>query len=692
MNRDQLLNMTLTDLSFKELLALLKRRIWVIIGTTLVFLALGAAFSLMTRQTWKASSMVLVEGKTQSNPAISGSVVDSITSTDVDYDVPTQIQIMQSFDILYNSLKRINYPLPERITQEEYDKFPKVSVAQLQTTNNVLISVEHWEQAQTQQLAQALSQEYSSYIQQIQKDDVKRSYDFITARIEEERKSQQTQQQELATWKQSHDVTDTRTEVEVRSGALSDAERRLSDAEADVEASEAAMNEASARLSTTPKTIDNPTVVTPIDVIARNQETLNTMIAQRDALLVSNYPDSDRVQRAEAQIKAQRAVLADMKQNSKVQAPSVVRNPLLDEYEKSLSGSKANHLAAKARRDQLGKLVSEKRSQLRALAPIQSEQQIKETRIGETQNTIEKLLEIQNAIRLKDNSLPNPVRDLTGQPTALLVRPIWPLNLALAGLVGLVLGTIFALARDLALDRVNTTNEAAALSGKSILGRIPLRASGRGALIADPSRARAFEAYRILRNSILLAKPETKAFLVTSSIGKEGKTTVAGNLAVAMALEGKRTILVDGNLRNPAVHKLFKVDRLKGASEVLQGTLSLSEALKTTDTPNLAILTAGAEAPNPTELVASSAMANLINDLKSQADIILVDSPSAFGFADTQSLIAAVPEVLYVTELEAATKTQMTEGTSMIDFARGHVVGLIVNKDKLAATRTRGNA
>lgn len=690
MNRDQLLNLTLTDLSFKELLALFKRRKWVVIGTILFALAGGAAVSLLLPPTYRAQSVIIVEGKTQVNPSINNTVVDAITSSGLSYDVMTQIQIMESFQILYSGLKRINYPLPDKIDQQVYESLPKVSVNQIQTTNTVAVAVEYKKDTITQDLAAAIPQVYSDYVSQIQKDDVKRSYDFVTARIDEERKNVQTQQQELANWKVEKGVGDSKSETDIRTGALAEAQRLLAAADGDVVAGEAAVQETASAFANAPKTIDNPIKFTQNDVIAKNKETLNLLVAQREAVLVNNYEDSDRVKRLDAQIKEQRAVLAGLESASLVNSPNTQRNPALDDLEKTAMMARASLQGAIARRESVRQLVEQRKKELRELAPITSDQQQKEVKISETEQTIQKLLDIQNSIRLRDNSLPNPIRDLTGKPTALLVRPIIAVNLALAGLVGLVLGTVFALARDLMLDRVNNSNEACIIAEKEILGRIPQRASGRSPLIADPQRARAFESYRILRTSVMLAKGDAKAIVVTSSISKEGKSTVAANLAVALALDGKRTVLVEGNLRKPAVHKLFKVDQAKGVSEVLGGSLSLDDALKTTETENLAILTAGQEVANPTELVSSEAMKDLVEKLKLQADIIIVDAASAYGYADTQSILANIKDVLFIVEMEAPTKSQMREAVGMIDFAGGNILGVVINKDKWSETRTRG--
>ncbi|MBS1722241.1 MAG: polysaccharide biosynthesis tyrosine autokinase [Armatimonadetes bacterium] len=693
MNRDQLLNLTLTDLSFKELVAVFKRRKAVVWGVALIFLAFGILVSAVMPATYRAASLIIVEGKTQANPNNQASnAVEAITQTSSNYDVMTQIQIMQSFDVFYKALRQINYDLPAKLTQSEYDKLPKVTVQQVQTTNSVQVAVEGTKDSDVSALAAAVPQVYKQMVLDDQKSNVERSLTFISARIDEEKKGQQGLQTELAQYKAEQGVSDSKSETDSRVGKVAEMQRKLAEADGDVAAAAAAIEQAKVNRDSAPKTIELPSVVTKVETINRAHEVLEGLIAQRDVLLVSNYPDSERVQRADAQIAAQRKTIQELESNPKISAASSIRNPNLDDLDRQVNFAISSHKASIAKRDQLKLALDEARNDIKSLAPIFAKQQEYETRLLESEQTIQYLQKLEQDIKVRDNALMSPIRDVTGTPMPIFIRPIWPLNLALALAAGLFFGCILALVRDVSLDRVNTSTEASAIADKDILGRIPIRASARDPLIADPQKALAFEAYRILRSSILLAAPETSAFVVTSSVPREGKSTIAANLAVAMALEGKRTVLVDGNLRNPAVHKLFKVAKEKGLSDVLSGALPLADGLKTVDIPNLALLTAGGEAANPTELVASDAMGDVIEKLKGQADIVIIDAPAAFGFADSQSLVKAVKDVLFVTQLEAPNKQQMRESVGMIDFAGGKILGLILNKDKLAARRVRGAA
>ncbi len=699
MKRQSYQTMTVTDLSLREILALFRRRRGLILGILLTCLAVGVVLSLVLPPAFEAQRVIQLEGRTQANPNNQPTdIVGVLAQSGYDFDVLTQIQVLESMRIIYPALEKIGY-LDDKdwvrnknsITRDDFDRFPKVSVQQIQTTNNVVITVEHQIDDYAFKMTEAIKDTYSEYIVGLQRGKLQDARTFVTARFDEERKALEDAEREFAQYRAENQVADSKTESDVRIGQLAEAQRKLSEAEADRDAAIAALAEIRSAFAATPATINNPTVIARVDVIERIESDLSALETQREGLLVNNFPDSERIKRVDAQIAEQRKRYEEVKKNRNREAPSTVRNPARDELQRSVQGSEAGVRASEAKVAALKAVVAERETLVREFSGILPKLRDFETRIGERQITIQRLIETVNAIRLRDNALVSPVEDITGGIPARKVRPSWAVNLILATLAGLVLGLIAALVRDQQLDKVNTTSEAVAISEKDILGRVPMRSAARDPLIADPQKARAFEAYRVLRNSVMIAAGQNgpRAFLVTSSVPKEGKSTVAGNLAMALALEGRRVILVDGNLRSPSVHKLFKLPREKGLAEVLAGTLSLDEALKGTNVETLSVVSAGADAPNPTELVGGPKMKEAIEALKAKADVVLIDGPASFGLADAQSLVAAAQDVLYIVEAEGPSKSQMQEAVGMIDFAGGKILGLVVNKDRMATQRAK---
>jgi capsular exopolysaccharide synthesis family protein len=269
------------------------------------------------------------------------------------------------------------------------------------------------------------------------------------------------------------------------------------------------------------------------------------------------------------------------------------------------------------------------------------------------------------------------------------VSPRWAINLALGLLLGLIFGVVVGIARDIALDQVTQPEEAAGLAGAEVLARIPKRARGRAALITDPQKARAFEAYRLLRAGVLsqLERLGGKSLLITSTEEAEGKTVVVGNLGVAMTLDGRRTLLIDGNLREPKLAKLMQAEVETGLDAVLLGQKAFAEAVTQTRIPNLDLLAPSGPVANSTEALASDQMAEIIAEASRLYDVVIVDSPESYTTADARELSRHCTGVLYVVEPQAANKTRMEEAVSLVRQAGSRIIGVAMNKDKGARSR-----
>jgi capsular exopolysaccharide synthesis family protein len=193
------------------------------------------------------------------------------------------------------------------------------------------------------------------------------------------------------------------------------------------------------------------------------------------------------------------------------------------------------------------------------------------------------------------------------------------------------------------------------------------------------------EAFRALRTNLefrSLDKP-LKSLVVTSSLPEEGKSTVAANLAIAMAQAGKRVILVDTDLRRPSLAKLFSLDAARGFTTVLLNRedrgRALDEVLQPTMVPQLRVLTSGPLPPNPAELLASESMIALLRDLEARADLVIFDSPPLGPLTDAVVLSARVSGTLLVVRASSTRRTLVTNSINMVRKVNGTVLGTVLN-------------
>ncbi len=204
--------------------------------------------------------------------------------------------------------------------------------------------------------------------------------------------------------------------------------------------------------------------------------------------------------------------------------------------------------------------------------------------------------------------------------------------------------------------------------------------------LRDP-RSPAAEAYRTLRTNILfssLDKP-LRTLLVTSAGPDEGKSTTVANLAVTMAQAEQRVILVDCDLRRPALHTIFRVPAEPGLTSVIleQGEAPLP--LQPTPVPGLSLLASGPLPPRPADLLGSQRMEALIQRLLAEADVVLFDTPPVTAVTDAAVLARRLDGVLLVLQAGRTRRDRAREARRLLEKVKANIVGVILNNAPVEA-------
>ena len=195
------------------------------------------------------------------------------------------------------------------------------------------------------------------------------------------------------------------------------------------------------------------------------------------------------------------------------------------------------------------------------------------------------------------------------------------------------------------------------------------------------------EAYRTLRTNIQYSSfdNQIKTIVVTSAEAAEGKSTVSGNLALSFAQNEKKVIIVDCDLRRPSVHKNFKISNLNGLSEVLIGKERLEEVIQKRN-ENFDILPSGKIPPNPSEMLSSSAMTNLIAKLKEDYDMVILDSAPLHAVTDAQILSRKVDGTILVIRAQRTNRESVIEAKNLLTKVGANIIGTVLH----AVENTRG--
>jgi capsular exopolysaccharide synthesis family protein len=275
-------------------------------------------------------------------------------------------------------------------------------------------------------------------------------------------------------------------------------------------------------------------------------------------------------------------------------------------------------------------------------------------------------------------------------------------TLLLALFVGLCLGIGLALLAERFDDRLRGRQDLAAHAAAPVLATIPRLKGGKKdsepvlASVSAP-RSETAEAYRTLRTAVLYAASlnHIQTVLVTSSDDAEGKTTTVANLAAVLGKSGKRVIVVIADLRKPRLERFFGMaDGASGAeaasfglTNVLAGEISVDEAMAPLpNVPNVWILRSGPMAGNPTELLESNGMRNIVSRLRDQADFVLIDAAPVLGLSDALVLCRLADAVLLVADAGRTRRTSVSRAREQLMQVNGKLIGSVLyNLDLKAA-------
>ncbi|MDY7526490.1 MULTISPECIES: polysaccharide biosynthesis tyrosine autokinase [unclassified Cryobacterium] len=262
------------------------------------------------------------------------------------------------------------------------------------------------------------------------------------------------------------------------------------------------------------------------------------------------------------------------------------------------------------------------------------------------------------------------------------VSPNVPLNIALGALIGLALGIGLAVLREAMETRIRNERDVEQVTDVPILGGIVFdpKAKERPLIVhVDPRSPRA-ESFRSLRTNLqfLDVGRTERSFVITSSIESEGKSTTGANLAIALADAGGRVLLIDADLRRPKIADYMGVEGRVGLTDVLIGRAELSDVIQPWGEGRLFVLPAGKIPPNPSELLGSARMADLIAQFNLTFDVVIFDSSPLLPVTDAAILAKNVGGAIIVVAAGRTHKNQLRGAIAALGSVGAPVSGLVL--------------
>ncbi|HEY9724310.1 MAG TPA: polysaccharide biosynthesis tyrosine autokinase [Oscillatoriaceae cyanobacterium] len=653
-------------------------------------LALGGA-ALVTQlmpPTYQSSTKLLLEHQDKTLASINDRLGDlsqlsalTLTSSPLE----TQAEVIKSAPVVEAVIARLK--LHDRqgnpLTVDAFLKHGRVTV--MKDTDVLQVSYRAHDAGTAQQTASVWTQMYLETNREAHRVQASSAVRFIAERLQQTKDELNKSETALQNFKRTHGAIDLDTESKASVQSLSDLEAQYRDASASYDASRARLNALQHRVGMGPAhAMAAAAISQDPDIQHLRQQLLDaeTAPALTDPTLGAANPE---VQQARAHVQALRRQLARQaealvgKSYSGVEAPM---DPVREDLTRTMVQAEVDALGDRNRVEALHRLIGTFNGKLSHLPA----QQLVLTRLTRNADADSKLYEmlrqryeeacIEQAeqlgnVRMIENA------GLPGKPVA----PILPLNLAIGLVLGLVLGGGLVLLQEQLDDTIQSVEDLEDALKLPVLGIVPWirsNAAHRLVMVAAPQTPAA-EAYRSLRTNLRFQCAEALRALAVSSVAPgEGKSTTVANLAVAFAQTGKRVLVVDADMRNPNVHRLFGLDNGQGLSNVLQGSLGVQDAIQAVS-EYLAVLPAGPTPVNPSELLDSSAVARRVDALETRYDMVLYDTPPLLPVTDAALLATKLQGVLLVAGVNRATAKALRHAHKSLRAARVSVLATLLS-------------
>lgn len=338
-------------------------------------------------------------------------------------------------------------------------------------------------------------------------------------------------------------------------------------------------------------------------------------------------------------------------------------------------------------------------AQERGLARAFADQQVAALAMKTRAATYARLKDEQQRLRTLSDNLDNRIREVsvaqsTGalninvfEPAIASDNPTKPAKAKLMGvalLAGLVLGAALGVLREWIDPRVRSAEEVKATLGLAVVGAIPRMAlstspEARGWAVHLEAMSPVAEAYRSVRTAVTFGDGNARSILITSAARGDGKSTLASNLAIAMAKAGKRVLLVDCDFRAPVQHRVFGVSDEIGVASVLAAGDALESAIRRTAVERLDVLPCGPVPKDPSEILNSEQFVSVLESLATVYDHVLIDSPPTSAFNDARIIGATCDATLLVVRVDTTNRRLVEAARDGLQSVGAKILGVVLN-------------
>jgi len=666
------------SLDIRDYMEIMRRRKAVFIQVFVMVLVVGVIATMLGKPVYQTSTRIMVPvGAPMVNMInVDNPLYAALMMAQPD-PVSTQLQMMQTGEFIQDAMKKagINGSKPGVLP-------PSPRVAAGEGSNVISVVVEGGDPVQISELANAMVELHKQNMDDARNQGLRKAISFVERELGKKTKDLEDAKLRMLEFRKTHRIIEEKTQQEAKAKAYSDLETEVRHAENALTSTRSQAAQLRTMLAqepperTTELRKDNPARDPLVQRIAK----LKAQRLDKLDVFTEDSPEvkelDGRIAQTEAQLKSEPETVTE-----RVRTP----NKRYDYLQTQLEELEVDLPKLQAAYDALSARFAVQTREVQDLSPDELELARLNAQYDRLQANVNELSEhLQNMQMRKEASSASPFRLLqkAGVPGA-PVRPRKSTNLLLSFVLAIVLAGGAALLQEYLDDRVNSPDDVERMTSLPALGHVPLIGPDSPRMVsALPTNSHVAEAYRALRSSVGFAGIDAplRRLQVTSASKGEGKTVTSVNLAAAMAMDGKRVILVDADLRRPSLHRVLQVPNACGLSEVLAGMKSLDEAIQDTENENLKVICAGPIPPNPAELLGSRTFDQVIEQLEERCDILIFDTPPCIPVTDPVIVAARMDGVILVLHVGQTRKAMVRHAIELLGRARARVLGIVFNR------------
>jgi succinoglycan biosynthesis transport protein ExoP len=682
------------EIDIKDYLRIIRRRRGIVIGIIAVCFILSILYFFYAPPNFTSTSKILVK-------RVESIFTSTYYKSPTEEEITNHIFLIKSYPVLEKTAESFTDAELESMgigTKEKAFSRMKsnidngrIEVSSKGESRIIEIRVTEANPYISQLFANRLAETYRSFDIEIKKEDAHSAYDFIADQTEKVQKDLEESEEKLKEFKEKYGILGVSAEIEQFIRQMSDIEKELKSASIEAEVLEKKINAVKSKLNEQQKTLLTEASQTSYSVLVDLKRQLTSLENEKANLLIQGYvPEDQKILKINQSIQSLKdkmsTVARDLLQKEGTLDPLVQ----MEDFMQQSVNLAIDYAVAKSRIEALDEALRYYKNRLNKI-PRRELELARLEREKEANKEIYLML-----LEKREQSQIEEVRESGGISILEFARlPKGPNTMSKVkkSVLFLILGILLGIGGGFVVDYVDSAVrdefEITRISGLPILGRIPVvendkkdknNSSGDLFVLTEKeSRSHIAEAFRSLRANIKLSRAEgfPSSILITGPDAGSGKSMIAINLALSFVSSGKKVLLVDTDLRRPAIEKYLKIKKEKGLTELL---VNEGQGIQPLSIDGLKVIPSGKLPPNPSELLDSDRMKQLLNQWKKEYDIVLLDSPPLMTVSDSRILASEVEETLLVASYGETNRHMIAQTSELLKQLSIKALGYILNK------------